>query len=149
MAYILYLTFWGKLRPYQSNTNRCNHLEKKTKFALNLSLRFALNLSLLSLHQIEYVVIMIGVACSEGKTMQFTNRILWHIAMTKCIFWNYTGIGLGDISIFWFNAIFSIAIIVSKVETWATIYRNYRHGRKLSWYCFAYVHKILKKSFNS
>jgi hypothetical protein len=46
MAYILYLTFWGKLRPYQSNTNRCNHLEKKTKFALNLSLRFALNLSL-------------------------------------------------------------------------------------------------------
>jgi uncharacterized protein YjaZ len=61
----------------------------------------------------------------------------------------YLIVGLGDISIFWFIVIFSIAIIVSKVETWATIYRNYRHGRRLSWYCFACVHKILKNSFSS
>jgi hypothetical protein len=53
-------------------------------------------------------------------------------------------IGLGDISIFWFIAIFSFAIIVSKVETWTTIYRNYRHARWLSWYCFACVHSFYK-----
>jgi hypothetical protein len=63
----------------------------------------------------------------------------------------HTGVGFGDISIFWFIAIFSIAIyIVSKVETWATIYRNYRHARWLSRYCFACVYRfynILKKFF--
>jgi hypothetical protein len=53
-------------------------------------------------------------------------------------------------AIFRFIAIFSIAIIVSKVETWVTIYRNYRYARWLSWYCFACVYnfyKILKKLF--
>jgi hypothetical protein len=57
---------------------------------------------------------------------------------------NMRQVGLGDISIFWFIAIFSFAIIVSKVETWATIYRNYRHARWLSWYCFACVHSFYK-----
>jgi hypothetical protein len=61
-------------------------------------------------------------------------------------------LGLGYILIFWFITIFSITIIVSKVETWAMIYRNYRHVRWLSWYCFTCVYwfyNILKNSFNS
>jgi uncharacterized membrane protein len=43
---------------------------------------------------------------------------------------------LGDISIYRniFNRNYRIE---GTVESWATIYRNYRHARWLSWYCFA------------